>query len=72
MDSTSTYMYNMFSVQKGYIVLSTVMHAILGLRKKASYQTEKKPTKSLYYQVNIGKQSRIQLNIFMKVLRSPP
>ena len=40
MGSTSTY--NMFSVQKGFIVSSKVMHSILGLRKKTSYQTEKK------------------------------
>ena len=63
MGSTSTY--NMFSVQKGFIVSSKVMHSILGLRKKASYQTEKKITKSLY----IGKQSGIQFTIFIKVLR---
>ena len=63
MGSTSTY--NMFSVQKGFIVSSKVMHSILGLRKKASYQTENKITKSLY----IGKQSGIQLTIFIKVLR---
>jgi hypothetical protein len=63
MGSTSTY--NMFSMQKGFIVSSKVMHSILGLRKKASYQTEKKITKSLY----IGKQSGIQFTIFIKVLR---